>query len=543
MFKSALSNLVETSPTKNKHKKHTNNNNKNNPMTELSFQSFIDLTKGCHDSDDAYKQTRQNKIVQNAIHWALVNGFIVVPRGLNDQDLMAVTYLPFTLYPTTFRRKAYQKIDKLQPEINTLMYKIANSHKYMENNFKELANIDRFISSLWSIYQKSLTEGYNQKIFLQILRVDYMLHQTTTNSNEDAQFKQVEINTMASGMGYNSGKITQLHAQILRWSGYSHLVNRLPSNEPVKLIARGFVEAWRMYNVKKSIVLFIVLEWEVNLGDQRNTEYEIVRQEEEIEVKRCTLKEMHQFGWVDENKVLYFDNREVAIVYFRAGYAPSHYESEKEWTALTMIELSKAIKCPNVATFLAGMKKVQEFLYHDKRALLELCNNEQDLSDSHRSVFADFLKLDSKDDFEKIYNNPNNYVLKPQREGGGNNYYKNEIKEILSNMLDKRELNDSEDEMVTSKKRYIVMELLKAPVTKNIIINPKSQQKLAATANLLHVSKITNELGIFGILVRNENEIVLNESCGYLLRSKLAEENEGGLMAGSGALDSICFID
>jgi hypothetical protein len=69
-------------------------------------------------------------------------------------------------------------------------------------------------------------------------------------------------------------------------------------------------------------------------------------------------------------------------------------------------------------------------------------------------------------------------------------------------MLDKREINDDEDEIITNKQRYIVMELLKPPITENVIVSSKSQQKLANTGNLVHMSKITNELGIFGVLVR-----------------------------------------
>jgi len=118
----------------------------------------------------------------------------------------------------------------------------------------------------------------------------------------------------------------------------------------------------------------------------------------------------------------------VALVYFRAGYAPNHFETENKWQAFKMIELSRAIKCPNVATFLAGMKKVQEFLYYDLLGLSDLCSNDQDLVDLHRSVYARFLKLDDRDDFERVLSNPNEFVLKPQREGGGNNYYNDEIK-------------------------------------------------------------------------------------------------------------------
>ena len=61
-----------------------------------------------------------------------------------------------------------------------------------------------------------------------------------------------------------------------------------------------------------------------------------------------------------------------------------------------MIELSKAIKCPNVATFLSGMKKIQEFLVHDTKALSDLCDHDQTLVQEHRSVFAEFLKLDNQ---------------------------------------------------------------------------------------------------------------------------------------------------
>lgn len=35
----------------------------------------------------------------------------------------------------------------------------------------------------------------------------------------------------------------------------------------------------------------------------------------------------------------------------------------------------------------------------------------------------------------------------------------------------------------------------------------------------------------------------MNETCGYCLRSKLAEDNEAGVMCGSGALDTVYLID
>ena len=56
--------------------------------------------------------------------------------------------------------------------------------------------------------------------------------------------------------------------------------------------------------------------------------------------------------------------------------------------------MSRAIKCPTVGTFLAGMKKLQEFISHEKN-LTELCEYDQNKVESLQSVFAQFFKLDS----------------------------------------------------------------------------------------------------------------------------------------------------
>lgn len=50
------------------------------------------------------------------------------------------------------------------------------------------------------------------------------------------------------------------------------------------------------------------------------------------------------------------------MVYFRAGYTPNDYPTQKEWDGRLLIERSKAIKCPNISYHLAGAKKVQQVL-------------------------------------------------------------------------------------------------------------------------------------------------------------------------------------
>ena len=53
------------------------------------------------------------------------------------------------------------------------------------------------------------------------------------------------------------------------------------------------------------------------------------------------------FDYLDLNQLFYFRGEtEVAVIYFRCGYAPEQYPTEKEWEARLLIERSLAIKCP-----------------------------------------------------------------------------------------------------------------------------------------------------------------------------------------------------
>ncbi len=69
-------------------------------------------------------------------------------------------------------------------------------------------------------------------------------------------------------------------------------------------------------------------------------------------------------------------------------------------------------------------------------------------------------------------------------------------------MLEDREVSNYENELVTNKQRYIVMERLKPAVVENVLISSRAQKKLAISGEMVGVSQITNELGMFGVLVR-----------------------------------------
>lgn len=63
----------------------------------------------------------------------------------------------------------------------------------------------------------------------------------------------------------------------------------------------------------------------------------------------------------------------ISVVYFRSGYTPNDYPTEREWKGREIVEQSSAAKCPSVAYQLAGSKKVQQELAKQGTILVSCC--------------------------------------------------------------------------------------------------------------------------------------------------------------------------
>ena len=117
--------------------------------------------------------------------------------------------------------------------------------------------------------------------------------------------------------------------------------------------------------------------------------------------------------------------------------------------------------------------------------------------------------------------NPENYVLKPQREGGGHNVFREDIPRFLESLSDEKECD-----------AYILMELIKPPSQYNFIIREG------------HVTReeVVSELGVYGTIMWDKDGNVLsNNQGGWNLRTKPCGNNEGGVTMGFGAHDSVCL--
>ena len=211
-----------------------------------------------------------------------------------------------------------------------------------------------------------------------------------------------------------------------------------------------------------------------------------------------------------------------AITYFRAGYRPDELESKTARQGRQLISQSTTISVPDLPTHLAGTKKIQQVLTNPE--MLKLFLNEQETA-LVRTAFAKIHPLDELIEFndktmsakEAAIAQPEQFVLKPQREGGGFNLYDEDIRQCLLNL-------PSDDE-----KAYILMERLYPPISPGWgMRNGKIWQ-----------GEVVHEIGQYGVLVAYGDRIITNQAAGYLVRTKLSDANEGGISAGYGHLNSL----
>ncbi|KAG5887361.1 hypothetical protein JTB14_018376 [Gonioctena quinquepunctata] len=337
----------------------------------------------------------------------------------------------------------------------------------------------------------------------------------------------------ASGVQHNSFGIwlawthfRRYHRFILRELGYFEKLSNLPANDALNGLCEGMLEAWRIYGNPDAVILFIIEDVPYNISDQRFHEFRLRELNPNVKVIRRTMSDMDAKGKLN-SRVLTIDDSEVGVVYFRAGYEPAHYPSRKEWDARLLMERSKAIKCPTIQYHLVGSKKVQQEL--SKPGTVEHFLEGARKVEAVRQVFVGMYGLDFDESGDEVIEmaleNPKRFVLKPQREGGGHNIYGKDIKDAIAKMKDKME-----------RTAWILMEKIIPPITRGYLIRP-------GDPNPPPISEMVSELGIFGVVIGDSRNILVNRQVGHMLRTKLATADEGGVAAGSGSLDSPFLLD
>ena len=138
-----------------------------------------------------------------------------------------------------------------------------------------------------------------------------------------------------------------------------------------------------------------------------------------------------------------------------------------------------------------------------------------------RSSFAGLWALDGEDAEQVVAMacaNPDAFVLKPQREGGGNNLYGTEM---VARLQERQGLG-----------AFILMQRIRPPLNRALFMRCGAVSPVDALS----------ELGIYSVYLGRGGQALRNAEAGHLLRTKTASSNEGGVAAGFAVLDSPLLV-
>ena len=472
-------------------------------------------------------------LAEDAKDFANTHGIVM----RNKNDLRLNNFAPFTLFPSPFPEKLYRRAIEVETDLHELIHNGSKDHEFIENSLQSVIVHDEFTKKLYDIYLKTRTESQKQPIHLLVNRSDYMVDDISKKhkNGEIPQFdmKQIEVNPIACSFAGLGTETCRLHKHIGNSLGNEAPFNtsNLPENDPIRGVGRGLAVAWKLYGNENAIVLFIVQEGEKNRYDQRHLQYRFQEQVKQlggtkhVTVWYKSLNEVHKQGRLDEDDKLIVNDQEVAIAYYRSGYTPNDYPSEDSWEGRLLIERSKAIKSPTISMHLMGTKKIQQVLATP--GAIEKFIKDPEAVERIRSTFAGLYSLDPGPEGDKAammaVDNPKHFVLKPQREGGGNNFYGEDIVKMLESIKDP-----------AVRSQYILMEKIEAATYKNLIVHIDFEKP--------RLLDVVNELGVFGVFISDGKNVIVNESVGYLLRTKSTEHDDGGVAAGRAVLDSVCLF-
>ena len=516
-------------------------------------------------------------LAATATSFASAHGVQVEKKHKDDAERSYFECAPISMLPNAYPASAFAQAQTVAPAFNLLVDALSRRADFLEDTLRGVVTADPYTKKLLDLYNDIYVNQKTRSKFalsadrLGIHRSDYMLHQDVESGRY--VIKQVELNTIAASFACLSTRVASLHRHLVQ--RYSTQVadfmttnkgailgttpeatqlaetDGVPENPALKRLAYAMKATYDRYqsrfrgDVEKPplVILFVVQEGESNTVDQRLLEFQ-VWEDYQIPIMRRSLTQLSKMSSVDESTgALLIENGayEVALVYYRAGYAPTDYpdgDDGVEWQARALLETSRATKCPSLGYHLAGTKKVQQALA--RPGVLESVysdSTDPDAIDNMRKAFAGLYALGS-DALEEDYNavkevvtnkQQGKYVLKPQREGGGYNFYGDKLLQKLQDNIQVKD--DGSIELGPKLSEYILMERLFPPVQKAILLR---SGRIEGSGDSI------SELGCFGtILVSSDGESVLhNEYAGFLLRTKFSGVDEGGVASGFATLSS-----
>ena len=458
----------------------------------------------------------QNESIANVIERAKLFGIL---KYLPDGNL---THAPFSLSPFSISKYDLEEMTLLTSYFNELIIKVSQDWDFLDHYLLPIAKNDPFLQMLIDFRKNEITQG-NQFLvqrndFFLVNNKSTVIQKSTEDRdpNSKSNLRQVELNTVSASFPFLITQLARLHEYLFE----QNKLEKIIPNNPVKHLVDTFAIVQKSYGPANSIILIVTQPEESNQFDQIGLE-QLIWDRHNIQTIRKSLTEIYENGCLREGHLI-LNGKTVAITYYRAGYSPDDFKDTRAIKGRQLIEASSTIQVPDLPMHLSGMKKIQQVL--TKPEIISRFTTPK----IAKILMKTFVKMYSFDEiiethkgninaFERASLNPNKYVLKPQREGGGNNFFGKEITKILSKI--KKEKQNT----------YILMEKILTNTHEAILVVNNHSENLSCVS----------EIGRYGICTAENGFVKSNRDIGYLVRTKSEKINEGGVCAGFACLNSL----
>ena len=422
-----------------------------------------------------------------------------------------LAHAPFTLHPVPVDSDVLARTEALTSLAGLLALRTGHDGEFLREALGEAAQADDFVAWLLAL-NGEVPHGSTQPVELLIARNDFFLQ--AGRPGGAVELRQVEFNSIAASYPGLSGLTRELHAAL-----WPERLGSLAANDPLSGVCNGIAAAVQRLGLSGACVIMVVQAGETNVFDQRLIEIELAGRG--IPLRRMSLEEIASAGRLREGH-LCVDGSVCAVAYLRAGYGPADLASAGARAGRTLLEHSDAVVVPRIGLHLAGTKKVQQVLarpgvlcrFVDAAAAARLSATFAGLYALEDVIPAAQGELPA---WRAALASPDRFVLKPQREGGGNNLYDEDIPRVLAGS--------------TARERagYILMER----------IRPIPHDATLVREGVATVATCVSEIGRFGVLMAEGGRVLINHDIGYLVRTRDRKLREGGISAGFGHLSSL----
>ncbi|MGF1690082.1 glutathione synthase [Photobacterium kagoshimensis] len=473
--------------------------------------------------------------INEICEWEIMHGV-----AIKNSDGTA-RHCPFSLAPMAMKRHVFENLQTVTPLIAKLISRISEDHDYLQSSLVEMAEAEPFFGRLMELHLQ--IHGTPEQPH-QAVRQPLLLMRTDFMDDRVQGAKVIEFNGIAAGMGPFGQRAQQLHSFVQnqwpalynQWAEDKNAM--VERNACLTQLAQGIATAARSVHgefndSKHPTFLMVVQDKEDNVYDQHLLE--VALQEMGIRTIRRTFSQLScQLATGDNHRLLLNDVGGVDVVYLRAGYQYMDYfspELDEKTCCYTLSQTRVFIEQHNVAVNatvsqqLATSKTMQMLITMMPAEDFSRWGVSLDEAEQIKRVLATMLPINADTiDWFKIEAVQEEWVLKNQGEGGGHCVFGEQIITCLE------QLEEAE---------YGAWALMQ-----RLYPHERNRPTLAVRDGEVAVIRdLVSEIGLFTAFYNDKPVTDFSGYAGYLVRSKPAKENEGGIHSGKGILDSITLVE